>query len=59
MICALDWWEEIDEAEDASGDEEADEAMPAVDENAEYDPSMARARTLADAQAELRALIAR
>jgi hypothetical protein len=59
VICALDWWEEIDEAEDASGDEdeEAEEAAPVADEEiAEDEPAMARARTLADAHAELRAL---
>jgi len=47
VLCALDWWEEIDEAEDASGDAE------------EYDEtgaSMMRSVSLAQAQAEFAAL---
>lgn len=60
VLCALEWWEEVDEAEDATADmdEEAAEEVAPVDEIAE-DESMARSRTLADAHAELRALTAR
>ena len=48
VLCALDWWEEIDEAEDASGDlEEIDELD---------DAPMGMVRSLADALAERRAL---
>lgn len=56
VLCALEWWEEVDEAEDASGDdEEADEASDMTDEEAAVLP---RSLSLADAQAELRALTA-
>jgi HK97 family phage prohead protease len=60
VLCALDWWEEVDEAEDATAgmDEEMAEEVAPVEEIAE-DESMARSRTLADAHAELRALTAR
>ena len=60
VLCALDWWEEVDEAEDATAgmDEEMAEEVAPVEEIAEYE-SMARSRTLADAHAELRALTAR
>ena len=45
VLCALDWWEEVDEAEDASGDsEEIDEMEP-------------RSISLADAQAEFAAVV--
>jgi HK97 family phage prohead protease len=47
VLCALDWWEEVDEAEDAEGmSEEIDE----------MDEPMARSLSFADAQAELAAL---
>jgi HK97 family phage prohead protease len=43
VLCALDWWEEVDEAEDAEGmSEEIDESE-----------GMMRSLSLADAQAEL------
>lgn len=48
VLCALDWWEEVDEAEDASGDSE---------EIDEMEPAMARSISLADAQAEFAAVI--
>jgi len=44
VLCALDWWEEVDEAEDASGDSE---------EIDEMEPAMARSISLADALAEI------
>jgi HK97 family phage prohead protease len=43
VLCALDWWEEVDECEDASGDSE---------EMTEMDPAMTRSVSLADALAE-------
>ncbi|CAB5212406.1 COG3740 Phage head maturation protease [uncultured Caudovirales phage] len=46
VLCALDWWEEIDEAEDAEGMSEE------IDEN----EAMMRSFSLADAQAELAAV---
>ena len=48
VLCALDWWEEVDEAEDASVDEEM----------SEMEPAMARSLSTADARLELRNLIA-
>lgn len=45
VLCALDWWEEIDEAEDASGDSEEIDEM-----------STMRSLSFADAQAELAAV---
>jgi len=48
VLCALDWWEEVDEAEDASGDEEMSEDAPL---------EMNSARSTAEAREELRALI--
>jgi HK97 family phage prohead protease len=54
VLCALDWWEEVDEAEDASGDsEEIDEQY--MDDMA---MTMPMGRSFADAHAELRALTA-
>jgi len=50
VLCALDWWEEVDEAEDASGDSEE------IDEG--YMADMVMGRSFTDAQAELRALTA-
>ena len=47
VLCALDWWEEIDECEDASGDSE---------EIDEMEPAMARSVSLADALAEFATL---
>ena len=49
VLCALDWWEEVDEAEDASGDDE---------EMSEDESAMVRSLSTADALAELRALAA-
>ena len=46
VLCALDWWEEIDECEDASGDSEE------IDEGDDV-PMMARSLSLAKAQAEM------
>ena len=46
VLCALDWWEEVDEAEDAEGMSEE------IDEN----EAMMRSFSLADAQAELAAV---
>ena len=43
VLCALDWWEEVDECEDATGDSE---------EMTEMYPAMARSVSLADALAE-------
>ena len=49
VLTQLDWWEEIDEAEDASGDDE---------EMSEDESAMVRSLSTADALAELRALAA-
>ena len=45
VLCALDWWEEVDEAEDAAGDSEE-----------MYEDGAMRSFSLADAQAELAAI---
>jgi hypothetical protein len=50
VICALDWWEEIDEAEDASGDEEMSEMAPYMEMNS--------ARSTVEAREVLRSLTA-
>jgi oligoribonuclease NrnB/cAMP/cGMP phosphodiesterase (DHH superfamily) len=50
VICALDWWEEIDEAEDASGDEEMSEMAP--------DMEMNSARSTVEAREVFRSLTA-
>ena len=57
VLCALDWWEEIDDAEDASVDEEMSE-MSGMSEMSEMDPAYARSISTADARLELRNLIA-
>ena len=49
VLTQLDWWEEIDEMEDATGDSE---------EMSDTEPAMARSMSTADALAELRALTA-
>lgn len=46
VLCALDWWEEVDEAEDAEG----------MSEEIDEDEAMMRSFSLADAQAELAAV---
>lgn len=46
VLCALDWWEEVDEAEDAEG----------MTEMIDEDEAMMRSFSLAEAQAELAAL---
>lgn len=60
VLCALDWWEEVDEAEDATAEiadeEEAEEAAPVAP--MEIDEEEPRSFSLADARAELRALTA-
>lgn len=55
VLCALEWWEEIDEAEDAEGVAEASEESYMIDEE---EPVLPRSISLADAHAELRALTA-
>jgi hypothetical protein len=54
VLCALDWWEEVDEAEDASGDAEEQIEMEAPAEEMSDDMTpMGRSLSVANAQFEL------
>jgi HK97 family phage prohead protease len=54
VLCALDWWEEVDEAEDASGDaEEQAEYAPVEMMSDDMAPMMGRSLSVANAQLAL------
>jgi hypothetical protein len=55
VLCALDWWEEVDEAEDAAGDaeEQAEAGDMAEEMSDDMVPMMGRSLSVANAQLAL------